>query len=407
MIMTDIYGYEDKKLNIIMFNMATFFDWDHGVVNRNYFIMNELAKDERINKIIGVDFLPATIKKGIAHYFKNILWEVKSAEMVYGDLTSACYQRTSKIYAYSTIDSVFSYKTVARELRRIERILNLKNIIFWSYNPMFVEFIGRLNEKLFVFDAVDNWSEHPSYLKLMRRRKLLKNYQAIAEKADLVFTVSSGLVDFFQNLGRKKTTLWAPNGVDFAHFNDPAFINKDNVLSKIDKPIIGYLGTIECRVDIDLIAKISREHKDKIIALCGPVWPSIKSELHRKLKYCKNVLLIGRVKYNDAPSYLNKFNVAIIPHKINEFIKSTNPMKMYDYLAAGKPIVSTMGAGIEMFGKEIYATNDADEFCRFIDKALKENSAEKQAERRRLVAKHSWTSRANIMLENVFEMIKL
>lgn len=403
--MPDIYGYENQKINIIMFNMATFFDWDHGVVNRNFFIMNELAKDERIAKIIGVDFLPVTIKKGIAHYFKNILWEVKSAEMVYGDLTSACYQRTNKIYAYSTIDSIFSYKTVARELRRIERILNLKNIVFWSYNTMFVEFIGKLNEKMFVFDAVDNWSEHSSYLKLMRKKQLLRNYQTIAERADIIFTVSEKLVSFFQSMKRNNPTVWVPNGVDFAHFNDSALLSRNNELSKIDKPLIGYLGTIECRVDFDLIAKIAREHKDKIIALCGPIWPSVKSEIKTKLDRFNNVIFTGRVKYEDAPSYLSKFSVAIIPHKINEFIKSTNPMKMYDYLAAGKPIVSTKGAGIEMFGDNIYSTNNPDEFCRLIDRALEEDSTEKQTERRKLVAEHSWTARTNEMLKNMFKLL--
>ena len=70
--MPDIYGYDNEKVNIIMFNMSSFFDWDHGIVNRNYNILHSLEKDDRIGKIVGVDFLPIGWKKAVKHYFQNI-----------------------------------------------------------------------------------------------------------------------------------------------------------------------------------------------------------------------------------------------------------------------------------------------------------------------------------------------
>jgi len=389
-----------------MFNMGTFFDWDHGIVNRNWNIMNALAKEDRIDKIVGVDFLPIGWKKAAAHYLKNILFEIKSAKIIYGDLMSACYQRTDKIFAYTTVESVYSMKKVAKELRRVEKILNLKNIVFWSYNPMFVEFIDKLNEKIFVFDTVDNWAEHPGYTKMMRKSRLLKNYQTIAEKADLIFTVSEELKDFYKQMNRTKDVHWIPNGVDYDHFNDPEKINRDNELSEFDKPIIGYLGTIEDRIDFDLLTKIARAHRGKELVLCGPVWPVVEKELNKKIKDLKNVHLLGRIKFDDAPSYVNKFDVAIIPHKTNAFVNTMNPMKMYDYLACGKPIVATKGAGIEMFKDHIYITNDSDKFVDHIDQALKEDSPEKQTARRNAVREHSWKARADKMTELLFEKLK-
>ncbi|NQT49358.1 glycosyltransferase [Candidatus Kuenenbacteria bacterium] len=403
--MPDMHGYDNEKINIVMLNMSSFFDWDHGIVNRNWNIMNALAKEDRIGKIVGVDFLPLGWKKAVGHYFKNILWEIKTAEMVYGDLMSACYRRTDKIFAYTTIESVYSLRKVARELRRVEKILNLKNIVFWSYNPMFVEFIGKLNEKLFVFDTVDNWAEHPTYTKMMRKRKLLRNYKTISDKADLIFTVSDELKDFYKEMDRVKDVHWIPNGVDFDHFNDPEKIKRDNKLSKIDKPIIGYLGTIESRIDLDLLVKIANAHKNKELVLCGPIWPVIKHEFKKKLGKLKNVHALGRIKFDDAPSYVHKFNVAIIPHKVNEFVNTMNPMKMYDYLACGKPIVATKGAGIEMFKDHIHITNDSDKFIELINKAIDEDSPEKQAERRNAVRKHSWTARADKMTELMFSKL--
>lgn len=396
----------NDKIDIVMFNMATFFDWDHGVVNRNWNILNALSTEEQVGKIVSVDFLPITIKKAAVHYVKNLLFEIKTAEMVYGDLTSACYRRTDKIFVYTTIDSVFSFNHVARELKRIEKILNLKNIVFWSYNPMFVEFIGKLNEKLFVFDTVDNWAEHTGYTKIMKKKRLLRNYQTIADRADVIFTVSEGLKDFYGQLGRTNGVHWIPNGVDFEHFNDPQKSEKENELTKIDKPIIGYLGTIEDRIDLDILSNIARTHKDKELVLCGPVWPVIKHELHKKLGGLNNVRLLGRIKYDDAPSYISRFDVAIIPHKINAFVQSMNPMKMYDYLACGKPTVATPGAGIDLFKGHIYIAKDADDFVKLISKALAEDTPEKQSARKNAVRGHAWSARAEEMTKLLFAKLK-
>jgi glycosyltransferase involved in cell wall biosynthesis len=367
--------------------------------------LNALAEEERIGKIVAVDFLPTKLRHAAGHYLKNILLEVKTGEMIYGDLTSACYQRTDKIYAYTTIDSIFSFKHVARELKRVEKILNLQNIVFFSYNPMFVEFIGKLNEKLFVFDTVDNWLEHPTYPRLIRKKKLLANYETIAKKADLIFTVSNELVDFYKKINSVKDVHWIPNGVDYEHFNDEQKINKTNELSKFEKPIIGYLGTIESRIDLDLIAKIAKAHKDKEIVLCGPIWPIVKHEVNKKLGHLKNVSLLGRIEFEDAPSYVNKFNVAIIPHKLNALVQSMNPMKMYDYLACGKPIVATGGAGLNMFKEHIHLANDPDKFIEAIEHELKNDSNEKQTERRNAVKPHSWKARADKMTKLMFEKL--
>jgi teichuronic acid biosynthesis glycosyltransferase TuaH len=394
-----------EQLNLVMFNMSTFYDWDHGIVNRNFNILQALEKEREIEKIVAVDFLPVGIKQAVSHYLKNILSEPKNHEMLYGDTTSACWQRSDKLYVYSTIDSLFSNETVGKELRRVEKILNLKNIVFWSYNPMFTNFIGKLNEKLFVFDTVDNWAEHPNYLKMIKKKKLLANYKVIAEKADVIFTVSEAMVDFFKDLGRTKDIHWIPNGVDYDHFNDPEKVEQENKLSEFTKPIIGYLGTIEERVDIDLIVKIAKHHSDKKIALCGPIWPGIKKELHEKIKGIENIHTFGRIDFDDAPSYLNKFNVAIIPHKLNKFVESMNPMKMYDYLACGKPVVATQGAGIDMFKDHIYIAKSENEFISNIDQALLEDSPEKREARKAAVKQHSWRERTDKMTEIVYKKL--
>jgi len=382
-----------------MLNMSTYADWESGIVNRNFQILQNLEKDDRIRKIIAVDFLPLTWKKAAKHYYQNILQGTRQAEMLFGDLTSACYAKTAKTFVYTTVDSIFSWKTVAKELKKISKELNLQNVIFWSYNPLFIRFTDYLDEELFIFDTVDNWAEHKAYTKLVKKNKIINNYKKISQKADLIFTVSEELVDLYTGFGREGNVHWIPNGVDFAHFNDPELINKRNLLSDIETSIIGYLGTIESRVDIDLIQSIAKQHSDKTIALCGPIWADVQEEIEKKLKPLQNVIISnGRIHYDLAPSVINEFDVAIIPHKINKFVNSMNPMKMYDYLACGKPIVSTPGAGIDMFSDLIYIAKNAAEFNRQIQTALDEDSATKEQQRRDAAQKHNWSTTVQTML---------
>lgn len=399
--MTDIYGFENKKYDVIMFNMSSMYDWDHGIVNRNYHIMNTLTREEKINRIVAVDFFPVNARMAIKHYFKNILWEIKDAEMVYGDLTSACYRKSPKMYVYSSIDSLFSWKTVARELQRVEKILNLKNIVFWSYNPMFTEFIGRLNEKLFVFDAVDNWSEHNEYTHLMRKSKLLKNYQTIADKANLIFTVSPDLIGFFKTFGRTDNIFWIPNGVNYEHFNNQELIQQATLLDGYSQPIIGYLGTIESRLDLDLIAHLAQKHCDKIIALCGPIWQSVKKQLKNHAQKYKNIILTDRIPAKLAPAYLQRFSVGIIPHKINSFVQSMNPMKLYEYLAAGKPIVTTPIPTLEMFENKLYVAENYEQFSNAIDQALAQDNEILHTSRREEARRYSWHARVDEMIDQI------
>ena len=115
--------------------------------------------------------------------------------------------------------------------------------------------------------------------------------------------------------------------------------------------------------------------------------------------------MLGRIKFEDAPSYVNKFDVAIIPHKLNSLVQTMNPMKMYDYLACGKPVVATGGAGLSMFKEYIHIANDSEKFIEAIDHELKSDSKEKQNNRRSAVRPHSWKARADKMTKLIFDKL--
>jgi len=395
----------ERPINILMFNMSAFSDWEEGIVNRNFFIFQHLEQNPLVNKILSVDFLPIKLKQGLKYYTRNLLLGQKNKSIIYGDLTSACYRISDKAYVYSAVDSVWSEKQIIKELKNIVKKLNMESdLIVWSYNPMFLGFINKMDYKSFVFDTVDNWTEHQQYLKLIKKNKLMNNYKKISEKSDLIFTVSASLLDFYKNFGRKNNIFQIPNGVDYDHYANAENYQKETEIDKINKKTIGYIGTIQDRLDFDLIKHIAEKNKDKIIVLAGPVWKSAEKEIREKLNF-DNVKFLGRIKFEKAPAYINKFDVCIIPHKINKFIKSTNPMKLYEYLAAGKPIVSTKGAGISQYADYVYIANDYEKFNQYIQKALNENTAELEIKRKKAAEKQDWRNRIKKMLNIIEEKL--
>jgi glycosyltransferase involved in cell wall biosynthesis len=123
-----------------------------------------------------------------------------------------------------------------------------------------------LGQKFTIFDAVDNWLNHSSYQKY--KEQLKASYDLIEKQADLIFTVSPNLVHFF---GDQPNVYWLPNGVDTKHYSQKfSLINRD--IADIPKPVIGYIGVIQDRVDLKLLEHLAVANPSKSIVLVGPVW---------------------------------------------------------------------------------------------------------------------------------------
>ncbi|MCX6740920.1 MAG: glycosyltransferase [Candidatus Parcubacteria bacterium] len=386
-------------MEVIMFNMSSYAEWQRGVSNRNFHICQSFLKDSRVSRLIAVDFLPFTFKRAVRSWLEGVMARVRG-KIIYQDLTTRAQRINDNLIVFSTIDSLFSGKRVIQKLNLVLNKLNQsqhkeKRIVV-SYFPMFVEQLGRLNQDLDVFEAVDNWLEHPSYLKY--RELLQKNYQTIAEKADLIFTVAESLVDFFKSLGRVEDTYWAPNGVDAEHFARASEAAPKDI-SKIPHPIVGYLGTIQNRVDADLLEHLAQNNPDKSLVLIGPTWPEFLKWLRpvapeiKRLKKYPNVYFLGRKSYQEAPSYIKQFDVAIIPHKLDKFIQFTHSMKLFDYLACGKPVVTTPPSGVDKFSHLVYIAQDYAEFNQNMQKALIENNDELIKLRIAAARENSWQNR--------------
>ncbi|HEX9664468.1 MAG TPA: hypothetical protein VGA49_01450, partial [Patescibacteria group bacterium] len=274
--------------NIIMFNMSPASDWQNGIVNRNFFVLGELAQRPEINKIMSVDLLPMRgpapfgLKRVIKYIIESLLPKT-DLEIIQKNLTSRCFKKDN-IYYYSAVDLYLNKKYFFKNFKNLLGQLDFYKsdcrTIVWSYNPLWLDYYDELESDLKIFDTVDNWSVHASYQNYYDQ--LRENYKIIDQKADLILTVAEELRELYQN---KSKVHWIPNGVEIAHFrNSPA--KTDN-----QQKIIGYIGTIQNRFDVDLAKYLAKNNPDKKFVIGGPVWMESLSEIENKLKPLNNVYL--------------------------------------------------------------------------------------------------------------------
>ncbi len=384
-----------KKLNILMFNMSAYSDWQKGISNRNRQIFEQLLVNEKVNKILAVDFLPHTYKRGIRILKDDIL--AKSSLPV---LSKTFFSKTvvvgDKLLVHSSIWPIFSIARFYQGLKKLAADFFDDDFVIWSFYPLATEYFDQLPAELKIFDAVDNWAEHPSLAKFKKR--LTDNYKLIDQKAEIIFTVSEELQKLFS---AKEKVHWLPNGVDLKHFQkDYPIINRD--IGEIPHPILGYIGTIQDRLDTELLAYLAKSNPEKSIVLVGPVW---HKEIKEAMKASANVHFLGRKSYEESPMYIQHFDLGIIPHKVDNFLRSTNPMKIYDYLACGKPVVSTQGTGMVEFSDHVRITSDWQEFNRAVNESLRDDSDYLKNQRINLVKDHSWLKRTERMLEIIYQKL--
>ncbi len=407
----------EEKMDIIMLNMSAYSEWQAGFVNRNSHVLHELLFSDKVRKIVAVDYLPFTWKRAIKTWIQGVLhWPggQKISASIFSRLTALSNAEINKtvykvdnpddvsykLFNYSTILSWFSEERMIKDLtKRLEK-LNLKNVVLWSYLPTFADAFNTIPAKLKVFDAVDNWIEHSAYHKIKDRLKL--NYDVIKNRADVIFTTSKEMVNYFN---RTEGVYYIPNGVQWQMFkNPPKIISRD--IATLPKPIIGYVGILQQdRIDTDLIHYLASNNPKKTFVFVGPVWSNFRRKLMGKVGHLENVRFLGRKHYWEIPAYVSQFDVAIIPHLLNEFGKHTSLLKMMEYLAAGKPVVSTPTSGTDAFKKVVKLASTPEQFNKAIISSLSKDSEGAHQQRQEVAWHYSWTEQVNTMLQKIVTKI--
>jgi len=275
-------------------------------------------------------------------------------------------------------------------VNRIKGVIERKNISKYiyinSFNFHYPNIGSILKPDLTVYQCVDPLViEHD-------RRHGIKSEKIILNKSDLVICTSKQLC--LEKSNENKNTYFIPNAADLDHCSKALDedLNLHFKISEIRKPIVGYFGNIERRIDLDLLSETIKSNPKINFVFAGPVDNSYIPDSFIKMD---NVHFIGRVFYEELPSVLKGFDVAIIPFKKDEVSNTIFPLKLFEYLGAGKPVVSTdFNQDLKEYtGDSVIYCTSSSEFITGIITALTLNSEKNIKKRLRIAADNTWEKR--------------
>lgn len=279
---------------------------------------------------------------------------------------------------------------ILKLLRYWIKKFGFRNFILWTYNPHSESLIKRLGEKLTIYECVDELSASKG---LVRASVIRCFERELIKKVNLVIVTHENLYKSKKTMA--KNICLIPNAAEVEHFRKVSLpeIAIAPEMMKIPKPIIGFLGNIEYWIDLDLIRYIALSKPNWSIVLIGPIGGRFVEI--KKINNFSNVYLLGKKDYASLPSYLKAWDVCINPYIINEIAMNCSPLKLYEYLASGKPVVSVDMPEARKFNKLIKIASDYESFVDMIQYILDNlpEDASKINDRINVAKNHSWDNR--------------
>jgi UDP-galactopyranose mutase len=206
-----------------------------------------------------------------------------------------------------------------------------KSIIRWYYTPMMLPFSRHINAVCTVYDCMDELANFR-----FAPKDLLELERELLALSDVVFTGGYSLYE--AKKGRHPNVHPFPSSVDRKHFAQArAEFDAPADQAGIPGPRLGFYGVIDERMDLEMIAAVADAHPEWSIVMVGPVVKIDPAELPQRA----NIHYVGNKKYEELPVYLGGWDVALMPFAINDSTKFISPTKTPEYLAGGRPVVST------------------------------------------------------------------
>jgi len=262
----------------------------------------------------------------------------------------------------------------------------------WVYKTDHIRKIGGFNEKMVIYHVVD---EYQAYFGSSAQREEQKQNieRLMLERADLVIVVSQKLYETKRPFNRN--THLVPNAVDYSVYAEAIDSDKQppKDVARLPGSKIGYSGLIAAKLNFKLLHDMATTHPEWYIILLGAIDDRHCSEDLNLLKKMGNIYFIKQKKISKVPYYIKALDVCIAPYKINKHSQNISPLKLYDYMASGKPIVSTNFPAAQMFKNVIQIANSESEFISHVETALHEDDKDLVKKRRYIASQNTWDDR--------------
>ncbi len=267
----------------------------------------------------------------------------------------------------------------------------------WLYDPRATWAVGAVGDEFGVYDCVDDYAEQASGAR--NRALVAAADRRAAAVARLVFTTTSALQA--RHAQSNPRTHLVRNVGDFAHFSAAAqrsIVRPD--LRELPRPVLGFAGNIvSAKLDLELVAALADRDLTRTVLLAGPAEPVLASAMDA-LTRRPNVVWTGRIPYESLPDVVAAFDVGLIPYASNDYTRNVSPLKLFEYLAAGKPVVATGLPELAMLGLEPDVVHAAgvDEVEAGITAVLARSAPADLERRQAIAAANTWETRTERLL---------
>ena len=279
---------------------------------------------------------------------------------------------------------------IRRWLRKQAAALGFRDVIYWNFQPQQPGLASAVNPALSVFHCVDDFTAIPQWWNLAAA-SISREIESCRE-GDVVICTARKLV---QSRGKYNSNIhFVPEGADVDLFFTAASPETPvpREVGALPHPVIGYVGVIDFRLDVDLIEYLARQRPQWSFAIVGPMKGD--TDAGKRLGALPNIHFLGRQPLDDLPKFVKGMDVCLIPYVLNDYTHHIFPLKLYEYMAAGKPIVASDMEEMRPYaGDEMTIARSQPEFLGAIEDALATDSRSRAASRQEAARHQSWDDR--------------
>jgi glycosyltransferase involved in cell wall biosynthesis len=363
-----------------------FADWDTELRTNQHHLMSRLARD---NRVLFVESLglrrPGLSARDVRRIARRLVRGLQPPREVDG--VHVLSPLVIPLHRYAAVRAI-NRRLLPWLVRRAARRLGMSSPLLWAYVPQAEVLIEALRPATVVYHCVDDMAVQ----KGIDGASFRASENRFAALADLVLASSPPLAARLGEVSGKVVAMTNVADTErFSHALEEGPV--DPALAALPAPRIVFTGAIvSTKLDLDLIVALARARPHWSFALVGPIGPGDPNTDVSALAREPNVHLLGKRRYEELPDVLRGADAALIPYALNELTASIFPMKVYEYLAAGLPVVATPLPSLE--GVEgIVTAGDAAGTVARLEELLAADGPEARGARSRLAAGHSWEGR--------------
>ena len=356
-----------------------FYDWKKceavGFRTRDAHILVELLRRDEIRRVLVVG-RPSSLPEMLA---TRRWWRTRRGRVVNRGAGSVLIQVHAKAFTLDVFfwhlvrplrlrlswwDYALRHPRTLATIRQALLRLGMDRPAAIVCTPLSAGPLGAIKPSVTIFSADDDWLHHPGITREEDRKVVTKGYEELCRVADRIVVNSSALRSILA--ARRPDVVHIPNGVSPEHFSGP-LPSVPSDLAALPRPWIGYAGTLASRIDVQLLSQVATRLPHASFVFLGPIDHRAWIAPLRKLP---NVHCLGNKHYDVLPAYLRHFDVAMIPHNVGALENRGDPIKLYEYLAAGCPVVSTPIAEIDHLARAITIAGSPGSFAAGIERYL-------------------------------------